>query len=56
MFLSVVEIPLYGGAAIAILSIGEANFFSQQVSYQTEPMQAIGMYFRECVHPSTNTD
>jgi hypothetical protein len=43
MFLSVIEIPLYGGAVIAILSIGEANFFSRQVSYQTEPMQAIGM-------------
>jgi hypothetical protein len=43
MFLSVIEIPLYGGAVIAILSIGEANFFSKQVSYQTEPMQAIGM-------------
>jgi hypothetical protein len=43
MFLGVVEIPLFGGAVIAILSIGEANFFSPQVSYQTEPMQAIGM-------------
>jgi hypothetical protein len=43
MFLGVVEIPVFGGAVIAILSIGEANFFSRQVAYQTEPMAAIGM-------------
>jgi hypothetical protein len=54
MFLSVIEIPLYGGAVIAILSIGEANFFSRQVSYQTEPMQAIGMLVRERVHLMAN--
>ncbi|KAH3977655.1 hypothetical protein HBH70_106560 [Parastagonospora nodorum] len=44
MFLSVVEIPLFGGAVIAILSFGEANFFSQQVAYQTEPMAAVGQW------------
>lgn len=43
MFLSVVEIPLFGGAVIAILSFGEANFFSKQVAFQTEPMAAVGM-------------
>jgi hypothetical protein len=42
MFLSVVEIPVFGGAVIAILAIGEANFFSPQVRYQTEPMASIG--------------
>jgi hypothetical protein len=42
MFLSVVEIPVYGGAVIAILGIGEANFWSRQVSYQTEPMASVG--------------
>jgi hypothetical protein len=55
MFLSVIEIPLYGGAVIAILSIGEANFFSKQVSYQTEPMQAIGMQLQKYLHPATNS-
>jgi hypothetical protein len=45
MFLSVIEIPVFGGAVTAILSFGEANFFSRQVSYQTEPMAAIGMCF-----------
>jgi hypothetical protein len=42
MFLSVVEIPVFGGAVIAILGIGEANFFSRQIMYQTEPMASIG--------------
>lgn len=43
MFLSVIEVPVFGGAVIAILGIGEANFFSRQVLYQTEPMAAIGL-------------
>jgi hypothetical protein len=42
MFLSVIEIPVFGGAIIAVLCLGEANFFSRQVAYQTEPMAAIG--------------
>jgi hypothetical protein len=41
-FLSVVEIPLFGGAVLAILIIGETNFFSPQVSYETEPIASIG--------------
>ncbi|KAF2033207.1 hypothetical protein EK21DRAFT_98485 [Setomelanomma holmii] len=44
MFLSVVEIPVFGGAVIAILAVGEANFFSKQVLYQTEPMASIGQW------------
>ncbi|KAH7390916.1 hypothetical protein DE146DRAFT_618728 [Phaeosphaeria sp. MPI-PUGE-AT-0046c] len=43
-FLSVVEVPLFGGAVIAILVIGEANFFSKQVSYQTEPIESVGQW------------
>jgi len=43
MFLSVVEVPVFGGAVVAILVIGEVNFFSRQVMYQTEPMASIGM-------------
>jgi hypothetical protein len=43
-FLSVIEVPLFGGAVLAILGIGEANLFSHQVSYQTEPMASIGTY------------
>ncbi|KAL5113736.1 hypothetical protein ACEQ8H_008378 [Pleosporales sp. CAS-2024a] len=43
-FLSVIEIPVFGGAVIATLCIGEANFFSRQVVYQTEPIAAIGQW------------
>ena len=40
--LSVVEIPVLYGAVLAILIIGERNFFSSQVKYQTEPIASIG--------------
>ena len=40
--LSVVEIPVFYGAVLAILIIGELNFFSSQVMYQTEPIASIG--------------
>lgn len=43
LFLTVIEIPLFGGAVIAILIAGELNFFSEQLMYQTEPMASIGM-------------
>ena len=43
LFLTVIEIPLFGGAVIAILIAGELNFFSKQLMYQTEPMASIGM-------------
>jgi hypothetical protein len=42
MFLGAVEIPVFGGAVLAIVIIGERNFFSSQVHYQTEPIAAIG--------------
>jgi hypothetical protein len=41
-FLSAVEVPVFGGAVLAIVIIGESNFFSFQVNYQTEPIAAIG--------------
>ena len=41
-FLSVIEVPLFGGVILTIIGIGEANFFSSQVIYQTEPMASIG--------------
>lgn len=37
-----VEIIIFGGAVLAIIIIGERNFFSSQVRYQTEPMASIG--------------
>ena len=42
LFLSAVEIPVFGAAVLAILIIGERNFFSLQVKYQTEPIASIG--------------
>jgi hypothetical protein len=42
-FLTAVEVPVFGAAVLAILIIGERNFWSQEVYYQTEPIKAIGM-------------
>ncbi|RJE20036.1 hypothetical protein PHISCL_07627 [Aspergillus sclerotialis] len=42
--LSVVEIPVFGGAVLAILVIGEMNFFSAPVDYQTERMASVGQW------------
>jgi hypothetical protein len=41
-FLGVIEIPVFGGAVLAIVIIGEINFFSTQLMFQTEPMASIG--------------
>jgi hypothetical protein len=43
-FLGVVEALVFGGAVIAILVIGENNFWSPQVRYQTEPIASIGRF------------
>jgi hypothetical protein len=42
VFLRAVEVPVFSGAVFTILIIGEMNFFSAQVSWQTEPMTSIG--------------
>ncbi|KAI7781654.1 hypothetical protein LA080_014552 [Diaporthe eres] len=39
--LSAVEVPVLGGAWIAVLIIGEINFWSPQVRYHTEPISSI---------------
>jgi hypothetical protein len=44
LFLSAVEIPIFVGAVLAILIMGERNFFSQQVNFQTEPIESVGVY------------
>ncbi|CCT67744.1 uncharacterized protein FFUJ_14757 [Fusarium fujikuroi IMI 58289] len=43
-FLRILAIPVFGGAGLAILIVGEINFFSPQVNYQTEPMANIGQW------------
>lgn len=45
-YLSMVEIPVFGAAVIAIIIWGELNFFSYRVAYQTEPMASIGKQSR----------
>lgn len=42
LFLSAIEVPLLGAAVLAIVILGERNFFSSQVRYQTEPIASIG--------------
>ncbi|KAI0850852.1 hypothetical protein F5Y00DRAFT_268229 [Daldinia vernicosa] len=44
LFLSTLEVPLFSAAVIAIIIFGELNFFSPEVSYQTEPMGSIGQW------------
>lgn len=43
-FLSVVEVPVFGAAVLAILILGEMNFFTKQVRYETEPIASIGQW------------
>ncbi|VUC27257.1 unnamed protein product [Clonostachys rosea] len=43
-YLSMAVVPVFGGAGFAILVVGEVNFFSRQVSYENEPMAAIGQW------------
>lgn len=40
--LSAVEVPVFGGAWLAVLIIGEINFWSSQVNYHTEPIGSVG--------------
>lgn len=41
-FLKWIEIPFFAGIVLAIVVVGEENFWSTQVYYQTEPMAAVG--------------
>ncbi|KAH8807502.1 hypothetical protein F5884DRAFT_674608 [Xylogone sp. PMI_703] len=43
-FLAEAQILVFGAAVLAILVIGERNFFSPQVRYETEPMASIGQW------------
>ena len=42
--LSFVEVPVFGGAVLALIVVGEKNFLSKQLKYQTEPMENIGKH------------
>lgn len=41
-WLTLIEIPVFVAAVLAILVKGEMNFFSKPVNYQTEPITSIG--------------
>ncbi|KAI2695983.1 hypothetical protein DTO012A7_8046 [Penicillium roqueforti] len=43
-WLSLIEIPVFAAAVLAILVKGEMNFWSKQMRYQTEPIQSIGQW------------
>jgi hypothetical protein len=49
-YLSVTVIPVFGGACIALLIMGEINFFSPQVNHQTESLATIGKSAPFLVH------
>ncbi|KAI9766573.1 MAG: hypothetical protein M1839_004871 [Geoglossum umbratile] len=43
-FLIIPEVLVFGVAVLFIVVLGEMNFFSDQVSWQTEPMSTIGQW------------
>ncbi|KAI1436529.1 hypothetical protein GGR50DRAFT_227279 [Xylaria sp. CBS 124048] len=43
-FISSIHIPLFSGIVIVLLVLGEINFWSEQVKYQTEPFSSIGQW------------
>lgn len=43
-YLSMVEIPVFVAAILAILIVGERNFFDYRVSYMTEPIASVGQW------------
>ncbi|KAK0381350.1 hypothetical protein CLIM01_01319 [Colletotrichum limetticola] len=43
-FLNLIEIFVFGGAALAILILGEINLWSPQMDYHTEPFGSVGQW------------
>jgi steroid 5-alpha reductase family enzyme len=54
LFLSVVEVPVYIGAVLTLLIIGELNFFSKQLTHQTENLRSIGKALALVWHSEAN--
>ncbi|POS69874.1 hypothetical protein DHEL01_v211730 [Diaporthe helianthi] len=42
--LSAVEVPVFGGAWLAVLIVGEINFWSPQLTYHTESISFVGQW------------
>lgn len=51
-FISVAIVPIFASAGLAVLIVGEVNFFSDQMRFQTEPMASIGT----CLFDQMNHD
>lgn len=43
-YLQMTEIPIYSAAVLAILIVGERNFFDYRVNYMTEPIASVGQW------------
>ncbi|KAJ8132412.1 hypothetical protein O1611_g1208 [Lasiodiplodia mahajangana] len=43
-FLSTIQIPIFSAIVIILLVFGEINFWSPQVTYQTEPFTSVGQW------------
>ncbi|KAI1826792.1 hypothetical protein F4861DRAFT_46384 [Xylaria intraflava] len=43
-FLSGIQIPIFSGIVVVLLVLGEINFWSKQVVFQTEPFSSIGQW------------
>lgn len=43
-FLSSIQIPIFSGIVVVLLIVGELNFWSTQVIYQTEPFSSVGQW------------
>lgn len=43
-FLRSIQIPIFSGIVIVLLVVGELNFWSTQVLYQTEPFSSVGQW------------
>ncbi|OHE92381.1 hypothetical protein CORC01_12308 [Colletotrichum orchidophilum] len=43
-FLNLIEVFVFGGAALAILILGEINLWSPQMDYHTEPFGSVGQW------------
>jgi hypothetical protein len=50
-FLSSIQIPLFSGVVVVLLVLGEINFWSRQVYYQTEPFSSIGRLLCLLIQP-----
>lgn len=46
--LSVVEVPVFGGAVLGLIIFGERNFWSGPLHFQTEPPENIGQWSNIC--------